>query len=122
VPHARRTCRLGEAQGRAGAALGGEAGFRLLRHLAMPASADTVLRLVRHLPRVFAEGDGALRKGGSHGTIVVDLQRRRVVDLLRDRSSTTLADWLRQRLGTEEVARGAQSSQPRLPDVHTCTL
>lgn len=50
APYARRTCRLAETQARVGVALGGEAGFRLLRHLVMPASADTVLRLVHRLP------------------------------------------------------------------------
>src|SRR4051794_31397682 len=49
-PHARRTGRLAEAQARGGAALGGEGSARLLQHLAMPASADTILRLVRRLP------------------------------------------------------------------------
>jgi transposase len=37
APHARRTRRLAEAQGRVGAALGGEASARLLPRLAMPA-------------------------------------------------------------------------------------
>ena len=104
--------RLGEAQGRAGMALGGEAGARLLRHLAMPASADTVLRLIRRLPppvvpapRVIAVDDWALRKGHTYGTIVVDLERRRVVDLLMDRSSTTVADWLRRHPEVAVVAR-----------------
>jgi len=50
APHARRTCRLAEAQARVGVALGGEAGARLLSRLAMPASAATMLRLVRRLP------------------------------------------------------------------------
>src|SRR4051812_34488489 len=49
-PHARRTGRLAEAQARVGAALGGEGSARLLQHLAMPARADTVLRLIRNLP------------------------------------------------------------------------
>ena len=47
------------------------AGSRLLRCLAMPASADTVLRLVHRLPlaeaeapRVAAVDDWTLRKGG----------------------------------------------------------
>src|SRR3954452_5236217 len=69
-PHARRTRRLVEAQGRVGVALGGEAGARLLQRLSMPASADTVLRLVRGLPppepeppRVVAVADGARRRG-----------------------------------------------------------
>ena len=38
APHARRTRRLGAAQGRVGVALGGEAGARLLSVLSMPAS------------------------------------------------------------------------------------
>ena len=82
APYARRTARLAEAQGQVGAALGGEAAARLLHRLAMPASPDTVLRLVRGLPflapeppRVVAVDDWALRKGRSCGTIVVDLER-----------------------------------------------
>ena len=50
APRARRTRRLGAAQGRVGVALGGEAGARLLPHLGMPASPATVLRLVRRMP------------------------------------------------------------------------
>ena len=50
APYARRTSRLAEAQTRVGVALGGEAGARLLSRLAMPASAATMLRLVRRLP------------------------------------------------------------------------
>ena len=49
-PHARRTDRLAEAQSQVGLVLGGEAGARLLSQLAMPASADTMLRLVRDVP------------------------------------------------------------------------
>lgn len=112
VPHARRTDRLAEAQSQVGAALGGEAGARLLQRLAMPASADAVLCLVRRMalpepepPRVVAVDDWAKRRGRTYGTIVVDLERRRVIDLLPDRTSTTVADWLRQRPGIEVVAR-----------------
>jgi transposase len=119
-PRARRTGRLAEAQGRVGVALGGEAGARLLRHLAMPASADTVLRLVRGLPppepeppRVVGVDDWALRKGRSYGTILVDLERRRVLDLLPDRTAETLADWLRCRPGIEVVARDRSTEYAR---------
>src|SRR3954452_11395007 len=111
-PHARRTSRLAQAQARVGAALGGEGSARLLQHLAMPASADTVLRLIRRLPlpepeppRVVGVDDWALRKGRTYGTIVVDLDRRRVLDLLPDRTAETLADWLR---GQPQVAVGAR--------------
>ena len=120
APRARRTTRLAEAQGQVGVALGGEAAARLLHRLAMPASPDTVLRLIRGLPlpapeppRVVAVDDWALRKGRSYGTIVVDLERRRAIDLLPDRTSTTVADWLRQRPGIEVVARDRSTEYAR---------
>ncbi len=120
APRARRTLRLAETQGRVGAALGGEAGAGLLSRLAMPASADTVLRLVRQLPlpepdpaRVVAVDDWALRKGRTYGTIVVDLERRRVLDLLPDRTAETLAGWLRARPGIEVVARDRSTEYAR---------
>jgi len=67
---ARRTGRLGDLQGHLGLALGGEAGARLAERLAMPTSADTLLRLVCKVgsgpeppptPRVLAVDDWAER-------------------------------------------------------------
>ena len=120
LPHGRRTCRLATAQGQVGVALGGEAGARLLRHLAMPTSADTVLRLIRRMPlpeveapRVVAVDDWAIRKGRTYGTVVVDLERRRVADLLPNRTSATTAEWLRQRPGVEVVARDRSTEYAR---------
>jgi transposase len=120
APHARRTRRLGAAQGRVGAALGGEAGARLLPHLGMPASPDTVLRLVRRMPlparrapRALGVDDWARRKGRTYGTILVDLERRRAVDLLPDRSAATLAAWLRRRPAIEVIARDRSTEYGR---------
>ena len=111
-----------------GIACGGAGGARLLKHLRMPASRATVLRLVRAMPMP-DEGapvhvgvdDWAMRKGSRYGTIVVDLDRHRVVDLLPDRTATTLAGWLEQRPGitvvardrSTEYARGASLGAPR---------
>ena len=40
--------------------------------------------------------DWSWRKGSSYGTIVVDLERREVVDVLADRSAASTAEWLRE--------------------------
>ena len=90
----------------------------------MPASPDTALRLVCGLllpapepPRVVAVDDWALRKGRTYETIVVDLERRRAIDLLPDRTSTTVADWLRQRPGIEVVARDRSTEYARAASI-----
>ena len=120
VPSARRTRRLAETQDRVGIVYGGAPGARLLTHLRMPASRATVLRLVRAMPMPDAPApthvgvdDWAMRKGCSYGTIVVDLDRHRVVDLLPDRTAATLAGWLEQRPGIKVVARDRSTEYAR---------
>ena len=49
--------------------------------------------------------DWAWHKGRSWGTILIDLETRRPVDLLPDRTSTAVAAWLRDHPGVEVVAR-----------------
>jgi hypothetical protein len=60
----------------------------------MPVRADTVLHLVRKLsllrreaPHVVGIDNWAIRKGRTYGTIMVNLERHRVFDLLPDRSA-----------------------------------
>ena len=120
APRARRTRRLCEAQARVGIACGGAGGARLLTHLHMPASRATVLRLVTRMPmpdtpapiRVGID-DWAIRKGSRYGTIVVDLDRHRVVDLLPDRTAPTVAGWLERHSGVELVARDRSTEYAR---------
>ena len=47
----------------------------------------------------------AWRRGHRFGTILVDLERRRVVDLLADRAADSTAVWLRQHPGITAIVR-----------------
>jgi transposase len=80
--------------------------------MAITASPDTLRRRVKRLesqptgpPRVVGIDDWAWRKGQRYGTIVVDLERRDVVDLLPDREADTVAAWLKAHPGIEVVSR-----------------
>ena len=93
-------------------ALGGEAGSRLAAKHGMRVSPDTLLRLLRGAPEadlatpaVLGVDDWAIHKGLTYGTILVDLERHRPVDVLPDRSSESLAAWLRAHPGVEIIAR-----------------
>jgi transposase len=130
--HARKTCRLAQALCRIGLALGGQAGSRLAGHLSMPASGDTLLRLVRCAPSlplpivsVLGVDDWAWHKGLRYGTILCDLERHRPVDLLPERSAEDLSNWLIAHPGAHLIARdrggsyaqGARTGAPQAMQV-----
>ena len=112
IARARRTVRLSDIQRHIGRGMGGEAGARLAERLGMAVSAATLLRMVRgslrseHARvRVLGVDDWAWRRGCRYGTILCDLERRCVVDLLGDRSADSLAAWLERHPGVEIVSR-----------------
>jgi len=115
APYARRTLRLARLMELVGFLLGGNAGSRLLRHLAngrRSSSRDTVLRAVRRAPlppaaalQVLSVDDFAFRRGATYGTILLDLERRRVVDLLPERSDVAFARWLRGGSQVRQISR-----------------
>ena len=74
---------------------------RLIWPSTWPFGPDALLERIRRAPRLGAEqvkvlgvDDWAIKKGHSYGTILVDLERRRVVDLLPARTAEALAEWL----------------------------
>ena len=109
---ARRTGRLEEIVHHLGLAMGGRPGAVFAQRLMLPVSNDTLLRVVRRrtLPRtepltVIGIDDWAYRRNHRYGTIVCDLERRRVVALLPDREQATAEVWLRRHPGISVVSR-----------------
>lgn len=110
--YARKTRRISQALELIGFQLGGEAGARATLKLAIKTSPDTLLRRVRQAaspsivtPRVLGVDDFAFRKRKRYGTILVDLQQHRPIDILPDRAGETLSRWLTAHPGVETVSR-----------------
>lgn len=96
APHAHRTHRAAELVHLFGHDVGGRPGERLMKRIGMPTSDDTILRHLKRRTkerrtqvgvRVIGIDDWAWRKGSTYGTIMVDLERREIVDLLPNRSA-----------------------------------
>src|SRR5205085_5439646 len=110
--YARLTTRLREALVALGFTSCGEGASRLAPRLGMQVAPTTLLRWVRAVPvalagrvRVLGVDDFAWKKGQTYGTILVDLELHRTIDLLPDRSEETLEAWLRAHPQVELVTR-----------------
>lgn len=114
--YARRTVRLTQALTDIGFAVGGKAGARLTASLGYGFGADTLLSVLRqnepnehHVPCVLGVDDWSFRKEKTFGTILVDLEQHKVIDLLPDRTAATFSAWLKTHPGVEIVSRDRSS-------------
>ena len=112
--YARRTSQLTTLMRQISMEIGAEAAHRVLNYLRIQSSGDTLLRVLRHFgqrcvgqtdARIIGVDDWAFKRGRTYGTIIVNLETHRVIDLLPDRTAETLATWLREHPGIEIVSR-----------------
>ncbi|HEY6409676.1 MAG TPA: ISL3 family transposase [Ktedonobacteraceae bacterium] len=131
-PWARVTLRLFQIVQTLGLATGGRLGVRVADRLSIQTSKTTILRRIMALPtepvgHVTQLGidDFSFRRGRKFGTIVVDLQTHKVLDVLPDRTAGTSATWMSAHPELEIVSRDrggdyAAAAQTSAPQATQC--
>jgi hypothetical protein len=96
--------------------LGGRPGERLCRTLQFPTGRTQLLGLLtapvvpERAPRVLGVDEFAFRKRWRYGTVLVDIEAARVVDVLPDRDAATFSAWLHEHPGAEIICRDRASA------------
>jgi len=111
-PWARMTVRHCQQIASIGLATCGKAGARLAARLGIQVTRQTILRRIMDLPDsstgsilFLGIDDFSFRRGCRFGTILVNLESRRVVELLPDRKADSSAAWMRQHPDLMVVSR-----------------
>jgi transposase len=110
--YARRTIQLEALLSWSAFEMSAETTSRVCERLQVQVSPDSVLRLIRKTDRsqdptvrVLGVDDWATKKGQSYGTILVDLEKHQTIELLPDRTQTTLSRWLQNHPEVEIISR-----------------
>lgn len=110
--YAHRSRRLTEKQSCVAKVLSAKASEALLAQLQMAISHDSALKLLRQqalrpiaTAKVLGLDDFAIRKGHSYGTILVDLEKHEVIDLLASREAQVVSRWLKQHPDIKIISR-----------------
>ncbi len=95
-----------------GLVAGGQMGTRQADRTGITTTPSTLLRHLMRLPapvtravRVLGVDDFAWKKRFTYGTIMVDLERRKIIDVLADRESATVEAWLKAHPEIDVVSR-----------------
>lgn len=111
-PWARKTVRRQDELRALGLLAGGRGAKAVAHALGIRVSDQTILRLLCAEPeppvplvRVLGVDDFAFRRGRTYGTVLVDLERGRVIDVLPDRSQMSFARWLQRHPEVRIVSR-----------------
>ncbi|MCT4644563.1 MAG: ISL3 family transposase [Carboxylicivirga sp.] len=117
LPYARRTLRVDKLLSEIAIEMTSGAGSKLSDKLNVKVSRATITRLAYRLqppePRkltVVGVDDWAFRKGVNYGTVLVDMETSKPIDLLPTREGEDLEAWLEKNPGIEIITRDRASS------------
>src|SRR5207253_7139222 len=110
--YGRMTTRLIALLQALGLGAGGQMGTRQADRTGIASTPSTLLRHLMQLQapvaravRVLGVDDFAWKKRFTYGTILVDLERRKIIDVLPDRESATVETWLKEHPEVDIVSR-----------------
>ncbi|MBT3749853.1 MAG: ISL3 family transposase [Candidatus Marinimicrobia bacterium] len=117
IRYSRRTVRVSKLLDRLSIELTGKQGSRMAALLFLKVSASTLTRIALKQPlpeikqpRVLGVDDWAFRKGVNYGTILIDMETSRPIDLLPSRDGQVLKNWLLKYNDVKIVTRDRASS------------
>jgi transposase len=111
-PYKRRTVRFDKVCLKLVLESSGKAAERIALDLGIDISDTSLLRLISEAPEpnistphALGVDDWAYKKGHRYGTVLVNLENRKIIDILYDREATTLEKWLKSHAGVAVISR-----------------